>query len=79
MASPRRSALSAWDSVRNCTDATCRPAPRDAARCVAKTWQQSRQSPSTINVVNHVCAGQPDNAINDHQHPLSVPRFPWYY
>lgn len=47
--------------------------------CVAKTWQESRRSPSTINADNHVCAGQPHNAVNDQQQPLSVPRFPWYY
>jgi len=47
--------------------------------CVAKTWQESRQSPSTTNSDNHVCAGQPHNANDDRQRPLSVPRFPWYY
>lgn len=49
------------------------------ARCVAKTWQENRQSPSTNNADNHVSAGQPHNAVNHHQQPLSVPRFPWYY
>ncbi len=49
------------------------------ARCVAKTWQDNRQSPSTTNADNHVCAGQPHVAVNDQPHPLSVPRFPWYY
>ena len=49
------------------------------ARCVAKTWQENRQNPSNTNVDNYVCAGQPHNASNDHQQPLSVPRFPWYY
>jgi hypothetical protein len=27
----------------------------------------------------HVCAGQPHSANDDHRWPLSVPRFPWYY
>ncbi len=27
----------------------------------------------------HVYAGQPHNANNDHQEPLSVPGFPWNY
>lgn len=48
-------------------------------RCVAKTWQESHQSPSTTNSDNHVSAGQPHSAVIDHQQPLSVPRFPWYY
>jgi len=47
--------------------------------CVAKTWQQSRRNPSTANPDYHVSAGQPYNANNDQQQPLSVPRFPWYY
>lgn len=47
--------------------------------CVAKAWQESRRSPSTTNVDNHVSAGQPQSAVDDHQHTLSVPRFPWYY
>jgi hypothetical protein len=46
---------------------------------VAKTWQESRQSPSITNAANHVSAGQSHNAVADQQHPLSVPRFPWYY
>lgn len=56
------------------------PLPRAAPReCVAKTWQQSRRRPSTTNADNHVSAGQPHSAVIDHQRPLSVPRFPWYY
>jgi hypothetical protein len=47
--------------------------------CVAKTWQESHRSPSTTNVAKHVSAGQPCNANDDRQQPLSVPRFPWYY
>lgn len=47
--------------------------------CVAKTWQESRQRPSPTTARQRVCAGQPHNANDDHQRPLSVPRFPWYY
>jgi hypothetical protein len=47
--------------------------------CVANTWQESRRRPSTTNADNRVCAGQRHIAVDDHQHPLSVPRFPWYY
>jgi hypothetical protein len=47
--------------------------------CVAKTWQESRRSPSSTIAHNHVCAGQPHNAVNDQPHPLSVPRYLWYY
>ncbi len=50
-----------------------------ARPCVAKAWQESRRSPSTTNTDNHVCAGQPHNAINRQHQPLSVPWFPWYY
>ena len=47
--------------------------------CVAKTWQESRQSPIATIVRQRVCAGQPHNANDDRRQPLSVPRFPWYY
>jgi hypothetical protein len=47
--------------------------------CVAKTWQENHRSPSTTNTDNHVSAGQPHSVVTDHQQPLSVPRFPWYY
>ena len=47
--------------------------------CVANAWQESRRRPFAANVNKRVCAGQPHNANDDHQQPLSVPRFPWYY
>jgi hypothetical protein len=47
--------------------------------CVANAWQESRRRPAIANHVKHVCAGQPHNANDDRQRPLSVPRFPWYY
>ena len=58
-----------------------RPTPVfvEGPECVAKTWQGSRQGPSAANAHNHVSAGQPHSAVSDHQQPLSVPRFPWYY
>lgn len=46
---------------------------------VAKTWQESRRRPTATNAANHVSAGQPHNAVSDHQQPLSVSGFPWYY
>jgi len=48
-------------------------------RCVAKTWQQNHQRPSATNPTNHVSAGQAPNTVTHCQHPVSVPRFPWYY
>jgi len=47
--------------------------------CVAKTWQEDRRRPSAIIDANHVSAVQRHNAVSDHQQPLSVPGFPWYY
>ena len=47
--------------------------------CAANAWQEDRWRPFTANARQHVWAGQPHNAVNDHQQPLSVPRFPWYY
>jgi len=46
---------------------------------VAKMWQDDQPRPSTANDSRHVVAGQPDDTVNDHQQPPSVPRFPWYY
>jgi hypothetical protein len=58
-----------------------RPTPVfvEGPECVAKTWQESRRRPSATNHAKRVSTGQPHNASNDHQQPLSVPRFPWYY
>jgi hypothetical protein len=45
-------------------------------------WQKRQEShprPSAATADNHVSACQPRCAVSDHQHPLSVPRFPWYY
>jgi hypothetical protein len=42
-------------------------------------WQDDEPRPTLIHHNQRVLAGQPRNANNDHQHPLSLPRFPWYY
>lgn len=47
--------------------------------CVANAWQEDRRRPSATNARQRVCAGQPHNANDHHQQPLSVPGFPWYY
>lgn len=31
------------------------------------------------NAVGHVSAGQPHSVVIDHQRPLTVPPYPWYY
>ncbi len=46
---------------------------------VAKMWQGDQPRPSAINGLRRIRAGQTHNANDDHQYPLSVPRFPWYY
>lgn len=46
---------------------------------VAKLWQDDQPRPTRANDSQRVCAGQAPNVNNDHQHPLSVPRFPWYF
>lgn len=46
---------------------------------VAKMWQDNQPRPAGANDSQRVCAGQTADANNAHQHPLSVPRFPWYY
>ena len=46
---------------------------------VAKMWQGDQPGPVTANEIQCVCAGQPHKVNDDHQQPLSVPRFPWYY
>ena len=70
-----------------------RPSPRDvrlvrssAARnwnceqCVrGKNVAGESSAPDRDQRRQHVSPGQPHNANNDRQHPLSVPRFPWYY
>jgi hypothetical protein len=48
-------------------------------RCVANAWQESQRRSSATNARQRVCAGQPHNANDDREQPLSVPRFPWYY
>jgi hypothetical protein len=45
----------------------------------AKMWLDDTEQPAAISNSKRVCAGQPHNANDDHQQPLSVPRFPWYY
>ena len=47
--------------------------------CVANAWQEDRRPPSATNARQRVFAGQPDNANDDYQRPLSVPPFPHYY
>jgi hypothetical protein len=47
--------------------------------CVANAWQEDQRRPSAANALQRVSAGQTHNADNDHQQPLSAPRFPWYY
>jgi hypothetical protein len=47
--------------------------------CVANAWQENRRRPFAINARQRVCAGQPHNANDGRQQPLSVPRFPYYY
>ncbi len=46
---------------------------------VAKMWQDDQSLPIDANGVQRVPAVQPRKANNNHQQPLSVPRFPWYY
>ena len=47
--------------------------------CVANAWQHDPQPPPSFNSRQRVFAGQPHNANADHQQPLSVPPYPWYY
>jgi hypothetical protein len=47
--------------------------------CVANAWQEDQRRPSAANGRQRVPAGQPHNANDDWEQPLSVPRFPWYY
>jgi hypothetical protein len=47
--------------------------------CVANAWQEDQRRSSVANARQRVCAGQPHNANDDREQPLSVPRFPWYY
>ncbi|CAN5348886.1 hypothetical protein BH09ACT11_BH09ACT11_22650 [soil metagenome] len=46
-------------------------------------WQKcgrtTQSDHSTSNNNKRVLAGQTRIANDDQQHPLSVPRFPWYY
>jgi len=42
-------------------------------------WQDDQPRPVPLNDSQRVRAGQPAFANDGHQHPLSVPRFPWYY
>lgn len=51
----------------------------DGRSDVADMWQDDQGRPTSINDHQHVRAGQPHNADNGQRHPLSVPRFPWYY
>jgi hypothetical protein len=47
--------------------------------CVANAWQEDQRRPCPANDCKRVSAGQPHNANDDREQPLSVPRFPWYY
>lgn len=51
----------------------------DDAFVRVKCVQESQRRPFAINGRQRVCAGQPHNAIDDREQPLSVPSFPWYY
>lgn len=42
-------------------------------------WQDDQPRPIAADNFQRFWAGQPPNANNGHHHPLSVPRFPWYY
>ncbi|WP_269634803.1 hypothetical protein [Nocardioides sp. CF8] len=42
-------------------------------------WQDDQSRSAMANDVHRLCAGQAHNANDDHQLPLIVPRFPWYY
>lgn len=46
---------------------------------VANVWQDDRPWPISANDCRRVVAGQPHYANNAQRHPLSVPRYPWYY
>lgn len=47
-----------------------------ACRAWQNAWQEDRRRPVSANARYYVCAGQPHNANDDHQQPLTVPRFP---
>lgn len=52
---------------------------RRVPRRVAKMWQDDQPGPTGANDRQRGVAGQPHNADDIQQRPLSVPRFPWYY
>ena len=66
------SRLSDWNVARICL------------QCRVGSWRLLAMKPGqdqtcSINGRPRVCAVEPDNADDDHQQPLSVPRVPWHF
>lgn len=49
------------------------------SRCVVKVWQDGQPRPAAANAHQRVCAGQPHNANDGRQQPVTVRHFLQYY